>query len=424
MRHDRSILMIVNEFPPVGESGVQRPLKFVKYLSRMGWKVHVITPRIPAKSVLDHSLCSEIPANVVVHHTFSLGFQGKAVDRVAQTKYHGTQSANPLYRLAYKVLSAINHLIFPIDKQIGWLPFAYLEAVGLIRKHGMRNVYITAFPFSAFLIGIALKKHFGNAIKWIADYRDGWQFEPLMRESLPSSRFAIIRKWDERTLRSCDKAVFVTESIRDQYMSEYPWVKNKAHVITNGFDEDDFQGIVHQAFPNFTIVYMGKIYNLNRPDIRPVFRALSSEQQRGFSLVHIGSVTREVEQEIGSLNSGYYRFEGYKDHREALGYAAGADVNLLVINDDTASEGVYTGKLFELLRIGKPILALGPRQSIAGDLIRAANAGEYAWIGDQQAILNALHKLRTHPENYLTDQTVIERYKRENLTRELASLYE
>lgn len=423
MRPEHTILMIINEFPPVGESGVQRPLKFVKHLSRMGWRVHVITPAKPAKNVLDHTLCAEVPAQVIIHRTASLGFSGRAVQSVADAKYSGTLSSSSWRRIIFRVLSCINHLIFPIDKQIGWVPFAYFKAVRLIRQYGIRNLYITAFPFSAFLAGIALKKRFGKGINWVADYRDAWQFEPLMREFMPPLRFSFIKHWDQKTLRSCDTAVFVTESIRRQYISEYPWVMEKSRVITNGFDEDDFQDIVPKQYPDFTIVYMGKLYNLNRPDVRPLFKAFSSLLQRDFILLHIGSVTSEVEREISRLDKGYYRFEGYKDHSEAIAYSAGADINLLIINDDPASQGVYTGKLFELLRIGKPILALGPRESIAGDLIKAAGAGEYAWIGDQDAILTALSRLRSHPEHYHTQLSVIEAFSRKNLTRELADLY-
>lgn len=420
---DKRILMIINEFPPVGESGVQRPLKFVKYLSKLGWKVWVVTPRRLPKGILDPSLCDEIPKDCSIHYTGSFGLGAGAIQSVDNLR---TGTASPLGKqaIARKALLTVNNILFPLDKQIGWVPFAYRKAVQIIEQHKLRNVYITGFPFSAFLAGIMLKRKFDNKIRWIADYRDAWQFEPLMAGKLPPFRMNQIRYWDEKTLKSCDHAVFVTQGIVDQYIKAYPWLRSKCSLITNGYDEDDFAAIEPIKCDKYNLVYMGKLYNLQRPNILPLLEALKSIDDGSFHLTHVGTSTPEVDARIQEGSYSFYHYEGYQPHQIALNYSAGADVNLLPINDDPASRTMFTGKLFELLRIGKPILALGPDQCVAGDLVKRARAGEYVNLADREGIVSALERIKNNPAAYKTDKSVVREYERERLAGRLAMLYE
>lgn len=420
MKAAKRILMIVNEFPPVGESGVQRPLKFLKYLDRLGWNCFVVTPSKPAKTVLDRSLCKEIPRSARVYRTPSCGFSGGSVDKVASIRQDA--ASDDLRAHVSRLLMRLNHFVFPLDKQIGWVPFAFAYSLYLIWRHKIRNVYITAFPFSAFLTGILLKICLGDKIFWVADYRDAWQFEPLIETVLPAWRMRLIRSWDERVLRRCDKAVFVTESILAQYLEAYPWLIGKAELITNGYDEDDFKDLAPADHKQTSLVYMGKIYNLNRSNILPLLECLQKAEYQ-LPLLHIGTLSHDARAEIVKGNYKFYNYEGYKPHREALTIAKGADVNVLTLNDDLVSEGVYTGKVFELLRLGKPILALGPKRGLVKDLIETSGAGEYVWLQDQEAMIAALNRLLTYPERYSADPEVISKYERARLTERLAALY-
>ncbi|MDP2173079.1 MAG: hypothetical protein Q8J62_04825 [Candidatus Cloacimonadaceae bacterium] len=414
------LLMIVNEFPPVGESGVQRPLKHLKYINRAGWQCFVITPGKASKTVIDESLLNEIPSEATIHRTFSLGFGGRSVDQVAELKFSSTSGGSMLKNLFWKALNLLNSLLFPIDKQIGWVPFAYLKALSLIRLHGIRNIYITAFPFSAFLIGIMLKRKLGNKICWVADYRDGWQFEPLLKENTIPFRYAIIERFDRQSLELCDHAVFPTEHIHALYLQKYPWVKTKSSTITNGYDEDDFHGLEAHTFDKFTLLYMGRFFFLHDP--LPFIRAIKDECSQDFQFIHIGSAAKEIASKLSTYP--IYNYQGYKSHRQALEFALGADANLLILNDDKDSEGVYTGKLFELLRIGKPILALGPKRGLVKDLIEQSNAGEYAYIGSSDEIVTAFKRLRVASKSYHTQPETYERFSRERLSTALMKLYE
>jgi glycosyltransferase involved in cell wall biosynthesis len=418
------ILMLVNEFPPTGESGVQRPLKFLKYLDRAGWKTHVVTPTKPTKTVLDHSLCEEIPRSAKIHKTGSLGFGGRSVERVAEVKLSAGQNRFGLKSLLSKMLQLINHLLFPIDKQIGWVPLAYLKACQLIKLHHIKNVYITAYPYSAFLAGILLKRRFKDRIFWVADYRDAWQFEPLMAEKLPAFRMRIIRKLDELVLRTCDIALFTTEAVRRTYIGHYPWIESKARTITNGYDEDDFKDLKPISFEKFTILFMGKLYNPQRPNVIPVLDAVKKFDWKDFQYVHVGSISPEVEDLIKKRGYDFYDYRGYKDHRVALEHVLGADIVLLMINDDRYSREFFPGKLFELLRAGRPLLTVGPQSCIVKDVIEKSGAGEYVYAGDPDGILAALNRLRENPRKYVPRRDVVARFDRERLCRQLIGLYD
>lgn len=421
MRTDKRILMVVNEFPPTGESGVQRPLKFLKYLAADGWQCDVVTPRKLPKSVVDHTLCAEIPASATIHKTPSWGFKAKSVDRVSQLRMQ--DDSNVIKALFKRCLLAINHFIFPFDKQIGWVPFAFIYSLLLIKRHKIRNLYITAFPFSAFLVGIMLKKCLGKSIFWVADYRDAWQFQLFVESSLPAFRKKLIRIWDKRVLQSCDVAVFVTPATLSSYLEPYRWLRSKSICITNGYDEEDFDSLPRCEKAVDSIVYMGKLYDLQRRSILPLLNAIKT-LDLDLKVMHVGTSSADAKAAIEKGDYGFYEFGGYVPHREALTLASNAKINLLIINDDEQSEAVYPGKVFELLRAGRPILALGPRRGVVKDLIEETHSGEYAHLGDDKQIQAALKKLLANPQGYRCDLELIQRYGRKHLTKQLAELYE
>jgi glycosyltransferase involved in cell wall biosynthesis len=422
----QKILMIVNEFPPTGESGVQRPLKFVKYLVRAGWDVFVITPRRPTKTVLDYSMEKEIPAEAHIIKTASWGLPGKGTTTVQNLRYAINGKPFLLKQLIWKVIKHINDFVFPIDKQIGWVPFAYSAAKKVIKKHSIKNVYITGFPFSAFFIGVWLKRRFKDSIFWLADYRDAWQFEPKFEEQVNAFRQNAIRRVEARVLKSADYFSYATQFITQQYQAAFPEIVSRSITITNGYDEDDFTSIQSFIFSRFTVLYMGKIYAFKGSPI-PLMNAMKKlKAERGtqdFSFTHIGTVPQEILDYVKNNRIDFYEYLGYKSHDEALAYAAGADVLVIIVNNDPESKGVLTGKIFELARLGRPILALGPRDSLLEQFIKENNCGEFAFCEDEQEIYEAMKRLFAGNVGHAVDDTSIQQYSRENLTKKLMECY-
>jgi len=424
---DKRILMILNEFPPTAQSGVQRGLKFLKYAVRFGWETHVIAPKTPIRDTLDYSLMAEIPPEANVYRVAGLGLKVVSESRMVHARFKETAPKQPWVRLFWATVKLINDLVFPYDKQIGWMPFVLIKAIRLINKHKIRNVYISAFPYSVFLVGIALKYIYKDRIYWIADYRDAWQFSPMLDRYVLPFRYRIICLTDDLTLKTCDLALFVTEQTRLRYIEKHPWLKHKAHTITNGFDEDDFSRdgislIKPKTFKEFSLVYMGKLHISYGSPI-PLLEAMKLSKKPESRMIHIGSADTIVLDAIAKAGYSNYSFEGYKAHSEALSYSCGADINLIILADAPESEHVFTGKLFELIRAGKPILAIGPKNSIIKDVLASTGSGKYCHREDIPGIEKCLNEIIDHPEDFRGRPEAIAQYSREVLTAKLLKLF-
>ncbi len=416
------LLMIINEFPPTGQSGVQRALKFLKHACREGWEVHAVVPLKPVRKETDPSLLDEIPPQAVIHRVGGLGIRSRNESRITSTRFADTMPQNFLKRWFWALMKFLNDLLWPIDKQVGWMPFAARKAAQLIRQHGIRNIYITAWPFSSFMAGIRLKKRFGDKIFWVADYRDSWQFAPLLEKKVLPFRKKIIDSADARVLKTCDTAVFVTPHILEQYVAKFPWLKDKARVITNGYDEDDFSGLYPKHFEQPTVLYMGRM-DRNYGDPLQLLEGLARSAIEGLSFVHLGHVSPLFQERIKEGGYPFYSHCGYQPHKTALEFALGAWVNVIMLDDNPASEQVYTGKLFELLRSGRPILSVGPQRSIIADLLKATGAGMHVHSADPDAIARALDSLLAKPRQNPPDLDKIKEFSRKELTRQLLRLY-
>lgn len=419
---NNKILMIINEFPPTGESGVQRPLKFLKYLAQANYETFVITPQEPVKDILDETLLADIPPSSKIFKTKSWGIKAKNLNKIEEVRYSVSQNAKSL---KWKIIKTINDFIFPIDKQIGWVPFAYKEAVSLIEKEKIRNIYITSFPFSAMLVGVALKLRFGKRIFFVADYRDSWSFAPLIESKVNKLRLRTMRLVDKIILKKCDYLVSVTKPIIEEYEAYYPFLKGKTKLITNGFDEDDFIGLQAKEFSKKTILYMGKFHNHKRSPL-PFLRALEryiKENKEDIDFVHIGTGPQEVFDYVKKNNLTFYKYLGYKSHQEALEYCLGADYLLLCINEDIKSKSVLSGKIFEYIKLGKPIIALVPVDGIISELINNYNLGQVSSIENEETIYEAISAIMASKETSIP-QDVIRKFSRKSLTQDLIDIYE
>ena len=143
-----------------------------------------------------------------------------------------------------------------------------------------------------------------------------------------------------------------------------------------------------------------------------------------YQVIHIGSISAAFLQDIQRIDKGVYKFCGYKNHREAISYILGADINLIFLNDDPISTFSFTGKLFELLRAGKPILAMGPKKCIIEDLLKETGAGKYAWIKDKDQIKMKINELLTDTSSFSIQTDIIKQYSRAETCKTLLSIYE
>ena len=247
----KNILMIVYFFPPLGEGGVQRIIKFLKYLDPQKYNIYVLAPNIKStKWVKDSSLIQEIPSRVRIIRTRMLSLE-KIIDFLRRIK-----------------LSFLFPLIYP-DQWVGWLPFAVRKGLHIIDSEKIDLVFTTSNPVTNFFVGVILKKL--RPVKWVADFRDPWSLNPTSYIYLGKARQKIDFFMEKRLLKLCNMVVANTPRNKSNLLDAFKLKDDHVKVISNGFDQSDFEAAKKGKAPLnddfFNIVYTGTFYfNYNAED--------------------------------------------------------------------------------------------------------------------------------------------------------------
>jgi glycosyltransferase involved in cell wall biosynthesis len=252
----KKILMVCYYYPPITDVGAKRSVAFSKYLSRFGWKPHVISVKNPDRNycaVGDESPPEAVPT-AYSYSIFSLStLSGKINGFLSRAaRLLGRQlKVNYFYQL----------FCFP-DIFMGWIPLTVLKSARLIRRHAMDLIFVTCTPYSSALIGLLLKKITGRPL--VVDFRDqrGIEDRALSLKKFPlTMRRRIEARFIDRVLRGADLFVVTSQEIRKRYETQFPEAAHKVVTIYNGFDPD-FGGQDNPApkFDKFTIIYTGDFY--------------------------------------------------------------------------------------------------------------------------------------------------------------------
>ncbi len=406
----KRVLMVAYYFPPLAGAGVQRSLKFARYLPDFGWQPHVLTVDSKSERLQDAAMKTEIPPSVAVFRT-----------RIAQLPR----------QLPWRLRNFIARWLLLIDEHIGWYPFAVPMALKLIRSQSLQAIYTTSYPYTAHLIGLALKQRTG--LPWVADFRDPWVDN---FSAPPPTRWhaQFVLRQESKVVAQADRVLVVSEPMRQLFLAIHPDAPpGKLQVIPNGYDPDDFTNppAVKQEENRLSIVYTGSFYGKHRtPEyfLRAVRLALDDRRIPAGQLRvrFIGNFSASLLDLVAAAGlEQVVEIVGYLPHREAVARLCAADLLLLIIGSGTGSQVVFTGKIFEYLAARKPILALIP-PGAACDLIQDAGAGVIVPPEDIPSIareLSALYerwrqgKLAISP-----NEDVIRRYDRRLLTGRLANI--
>lgn len=370
----KTVLVITYYWPPAGGAGVQRWLKMSKYLPEFGIEPIILTvdPGFASYPVKDESLPGEVAANMRVIRTKS--FEPLQIySRIFGHKnvpYSGFANVET-ESLFSKLSRWVRGNFFIPDARKGWNKYALAAARKLLKEESIETVITTGPPHSTHLIGQKLKKEF--EINWVADFRDPWTdiyyYDKLMHG--PRAK-RLDRRYESVVLRKSDLVFSVCPSNQKVLRSKLSEkLKDKVVLLPNGFDESDFTDRESPANEVFTMAYTGTMaagYNFN-----PLFQALSKLKME-WKLIIAGSISPEVAQELEKLNLAQkVDFRGYVDHDEVLKILTRADLLLHVL---PKGEKGTTGKLFEYIGSGKPILNLGPKKGDSAFYIDDANAGK------------------------------------------------
>lgn len=411
----KKVLIITYYWPPGSGAGVQRWLKFVKYLPQYGWEPLVLTvdPSYAAYPAVDQTLEDDIPPGTKI-------FRTRAVDYFTLLRKNNTKLPSAGFAsgdensFKGKLLRFIRGNFFIPDPRRGWNGYAFRKACEIISKEEIDHVITTSPPHSTQLIGLKLKKRFPQ-LRWMADLRDPWTdiyYYKKFYHTLPAA--IADRHFEKEVLRNADKLITVGKSLKSIFSSKAEGIENKISVITNGYDDDDFSGYMPLKPERFTITYTGTL-----SDHYPVYgflKALRSIADTGtdFRLRFVGMVSSGTRRSILSI-TGYDKVEfiPYSKHSEAIHYLAESSALLLIIPDHSSNKSIITGKLFEYLASGKPIICLGPEDGDAATIIRETVSGKSFTYSDSAGMEEYLRVLLNVSE---IKPVEVNKYSRKYLT--------
>jgi glycosyltransferase involved in cell wall biosynthesis len=374
----KKVLIITYYWPPSGGAGVQRWLKFAKYLPQMGWQPVVLTvdPAYASYPQRDESLAREVSPHCLVETTrsFELYNLYKLITGKKQVPFGGFADStheSPLQRLS-KFLRG--NFLLP-DPRRGWNRYAYRRALKLIQEHGIDTVITTSPPHSTQLIGLKLKRKLG--IRWIADLRDPWTdiYYYHQFQHTPLALY-LDQRYERLVVEQADQLITVSEDVKRLLAAKTSLpVAPRITVIPNGYDSEDFEGIPPVKEEQFVITYTGTIseaYPLQA--FIAAIKSLDRGMRQRMKFRFVGNMPATVKEQLQQAGV-QMELTGYVSHARSVAYLLSSDLLLLVIPEVANNRGILTGKFFEYLAAQKPILAIGPTRGDLAALIDETQCG-------------------------------------------------
>jgi len=358
----RRLLVITYYWPPAGGAGVQRWLKFSKYLPQFGWEPVILTvyPQFAAYPALDATLVKDIPDLIKVYRTKATDWfrlYGNDKSKVPSAGF----AMNMDNSLKGKISRFIRGNFFIPDPRRGWNKFAFRKACEIIETQKINHIITTSPPHSTQLIGLRLKERFPG-ITWISDLRDAWTDIYYYKLFYPSKISAAIDAgYERKVLRNADKIITVGNNLATTFSSRIKEARAKIHIIPNGYDEEDFEGVELTLPDRFTITYIGTMSKAYPIDA--FLQALSVIEKTGhdFLLRFVGYITGDLKTKITDcISREKTEFAAYSEHPEAIRFMASSSLLLLVVPFTESNKVITPGKLFEYIATGKPVLYIGP----------------------------------------------------------------
>lgn len=420
--HKEKVLIITYYWPPGGGPGVQRWLKFSRFLPEYGIEPVILTvdPKKASYQITDESLLKE-SSGIETYYTSTIEpfgiFKKTSGSEKLPLGGGNLRLKNSFFK---KIFLFIRGNLFIPDPRRGWNYFAFRKAKEIIKKYSIKTVITSSPPHSTQLIGIRLKKKFN--IKWIADFRDPWTdiyyYNDFLHTSLAKK---IDRFYEKKSLKLADDIIVVSESIKQVFKTKIR-EEFKIKVIPNGFDETDFISTIVSEKSEFRIVYTGTI-NLQYgvAGFLTAVEELKNEIQ--LKLSFIGSCDDSVKELINKKKlDSITEFISYVDHKKSTGYLQKGSALLLCIPEIENNEGILTGKLFEYLAARKPIIAVGPVYGDAAKILSDCETGvmfDYADIG---GIKNFIYRIYKGDYNINLNNTGYTKFSRRLITGQLSEL--
>lgn len=427
MNEAKRLLLCTYYWPPSGGAGVQRSLKFAKYLPEFSVLPTVLSvdKNSATYPIIDDSLNLEVPENLTVIRTKSsdpFRTYSKLSGKKEVPRSGFANSEKPGFK--EQLMRFVRGNFFLPDARRGWNKYAIKEAIKLIESNKIDVILTSSPPHSTQLIGHKLKEKYG--LPWIADLRDPWTDIYYYKDLFPTWLAKKIDTYYERkVLVSADKIIVVSESIKTLFLKKSTKIKpENIVVIPNGYDSADFTDINHKKNSEFTISYTGTIaksYDLET--FAQACKLSFTDKKRAIKLRFVGNTGEfllPIMKRFG-LES-YAELLATVDHKTSIEYLLSSDALLLLIPNSSENKGILTGKLFEYLGSKKPIIGIGPQEGDAAKIIANCNAGKMIQFGDVEELSNYLNQLYEKWENNCLpiSNKNVEKYSRQTLAGILA----
>lgn len=383
MEYKKRLLIISYYWPPTGGSGVQRWVKFSKYLPEHGWQPVIYTPENPERLAYDESLLADIPECTEV-------IRRRIVEPYGlYRKLFGCSGGevNPLNSSGKSLKSKLSRVLrgnlFIPDPRVSWVRGSVRFLKKYLREHPVDAVVTTGPPQSMHLIGRGLKRSLG--LPWIADFRDPWT-RMFYYKHLCLSKFADRKhhRLEQGVLDEADLVLAVSPPVRDDFQAQ---TRTPVHLITNGYDEDDFpvREPGSRKDGKFRIVHTGLFAADGNPlKLWDALARRCREDEDFAQRLEIrlaGKTDAPVLEAIRERGLGAQLVDlGYLPHSRVVQEQQDADLLILPLRHEPEYDKVLPGKIFEYIASGRPVLGIGQEDGAAAAILRDSGAGRmYDW---------------------------------------------
>ncbi len=425
----KKVLIITYYWPPSGGSGVQRWLKFTKYLRKFGWEPVIYTPENPEAPATDESLHKDIPEGIEViqrpiwePYSFYKRFTGQKKEARVGTGFLAEEKKPGL---AEKIAVWIRGNLFIPDARKYWIKPSVRFLTSYLKAHPVDTIVSTGPPHSMHLIamGVRNKTH----IPWLADFRDPWT-EIDFYDELMLSKWADRKhhKLELEVLNHSDRITVVSPTMKKEFEV---MASKQVDLLTNGFDDEDYTDEYFEPDKKFTLAHIGTMVQSRNPIV--LWEALSGLKKTNPELIQhfrfklIGKVDISILETAKEykLDSLLEKID-YVPHDEVIRQQRQSQVLLMILNNTRNAKGILTGKFFEYMAAKRPIICIGPSDSDTAKILKELDVGYvvgFEDVGKMKEVLIKLYDAYTKNEDFI-EQININRYSRRSLTERLASI--
>ena len=415
---NKKVLIITYYWPPAGGPGVQRWLKLSNYLLENNVKPIIYTPSDPKYPSIDESLLKDVNPEIEVIKKPIFEPFGNLFSKIRKKGIPKKKDQSILD----KFLIYLRGNLFIPDSRIFWVN----SSVGFLSKYILENkiesIITTGPPHSLHLIGLKLKSILN--ITWYADFRDPWtkiNYHKKLKLSLRSKKKHL--QLENKVLSSCDRIIVTSNKLLKEYneITETP-----ISLITNGFD---YQKLQLELDEKFSITHIGRLLPERNPKI--LWNALkelctiNKNFKNNLKINFIGNVSENLRKEIKTNNlENSVVYHNYIKYNDTIPYLIKSQILLLIESDDKESSYAIPAKIFEYINSGRPIIAIGPKDSEIKQIIDETKSGKYFLYSEYDKLLSCLSNSYYLYESKKLHSTSIniDKYHRKNLAKKLSNI--